>query len=151
MTPLIKKVFSGIIVVFGLTLGLNVWLFNPQPTIAQWLVPFEGNPTAIVYNCLCSGSIMITVQPSQATAQKGAQTVDLLYVWAADLLSNFIDPGMFPVPHAYLWCGVAWTGSHKLLGNYVPGAFPCYAYVGTGCSFYSNAQGAILNVGSSLF
>lgn len=153
MTPLIKKVFSGIIVFFGVTLALNVLLFSPDPTIAFGLIAFEGTPVAIEYNCLCSGSIMVTVQPTEATAQNGAQQVDLLYVWAADLLSNFIDLGAFSglVPHAYLWCGVAWTGDHELLGNYVPGGFPCYQYVGNGCSFKSNAQGAILNVGSSLF
>ncbi len=153
MTPLIRKVFSGLILVFGITLSLNIWLFNPQPTVAFGLVPFEGSPTNIEYNCLCSGSIMVTVQPSAATAQKGAQRVDLLYVWAADLLSNYIDMGVFSalVPHAYLWCGVAWEGDHTLLGNYVPGAFPCYQFVGNGCSFKSNAKGAILNVGSSLY
>lgn len=152
MTPLIKKVFSGIIVFFGVTLALNVLLFSPEPTIAFGLIAFEGNPTQIEYNCLCSGSIMITVQPT-VTGVGPQQPVDLLYVWAADLLSNFIDLGPFGglVPHAYLWCGVAWTGDHTLLGNYVPGGFPCYQYVGNGCSFKSNAQGAILNVGSSLF
>ncbi len=155
MTPLIKKVFSGIIVCFGLTLALNVWLFNPDPVVAYGLVAFEGHPTEIVYNCLCSGSIMVTVEPTQATQQKGAQTVKLLYVWAADLLSNFIDFGMFAgvIPHAYLWCGVAWTGDHELLGNYVPGGFPCYEFVGPPdyCRFKENANGAFLNVGSSLW
>ncbi len=154
MTPLLTKVFSGIIVFSGLMLALNVWLFNPEPTVAFGLIPFEGYPTYIEYNCLCSGSIMVTVQPS-VTAVGPQQNVDLLYVWAADLLSNFIDLGPFSglVPHAYLWCGVAWEGEHKLLGNYVPGAFPCYQFVGPPdwCRFRSNARGAILNVGSSLF
>lgn len=146
-----KKIVAGAILCLGIVAAAATWLFsNPQAIDAQGLIPFAGYPTYIEYNCLCSGSIMVTIEPTEGMRQQGHQTMNYLYVWAADLLSDYMPSGM-PIPTAYLWCGIAWTGSHTLLGNYVPGSFPCAAYVGTGCSITGYAQGAILNVGSSAF
>lgn len=152
MMPLFsKKIVSLLILAVGISLSAAVWvLYSPQAGSAQGFLPFGGYPTYIEYNCLCSGSIMVTVTPTPSMRQKGYQEMQLLYVWAADLLSDYL-PNEVPVPTAYLWCGIAWTGSHALLGNYIPGSFPCAAYVGTGCSITGYAQGAIVNVGSGMY
>lgn len=146
-----KKIIASVILVFGVISSASIWvLYWPQFGNAQGFLPFAGYPSYIEYNCLCSGSIMVTVTPTPGMRQKGYQEMQLLYVWAADLLSDYM-PNEMPVPTAYLWCGIAWTGSHTLLGNYIPGSFPCAAYTGTNCTITGYAQGAIVSVGSSAF
>ena len=57
--------------------GFSLFFYLPKFIQAQTsvLIPFEGKITNIEYNCLCSLSIMLTVQPTPATQQQGAQTV----------------------------------------------------------------------------
>lgn len=150
----IKKYKEGAVAMLvmcaGVAVAASVWFVQPKESSAQLFVPFAGYPVNIIYNCLCSGSIMVTIEPTPAMRRQGQQEMNLLYVWAADLLSDYV-PDELPVPTAYLWCGVFWTGEHTLLGNYFPGAYPCYAYAGTGCVYDGQAQGAIVNVGSTLY
>lgn len=143
---------AALVLLVGVALSGAVWFVNPKTTDAQFLVAFAGYPRAIEYNCLCSGSIMVTVEPTPTMRQQGQQQMDLLFVWAADLLSEYM-PFDVPTPTAYLWCGVFWQGNQTLMGNYVPGGFPCVQFVGPPdwCRTLRTAQGAILNVGSNLF
>ncbi len=136
--------------------GFSLFFYLPKFIQAQTsvLIPFEGKITNIEYNCLCSLSIMLTVQPTPATQQQGAQTVVLMFYYGAQLLEqlgvDFGDLGVL-VPRVYLWYMIWSTGNQQLLGNYFPGAFQCWAYAGSGCSVNGEAEGAILHVGTSLY
>lgn len=145
------KVLAAVIVGAGACLAAIIYFYVPFSAAAAVILPFEGKVTNIEYNCLCSGSIMLTVQPTEATQKQGAQTMDLLFVWAAPLLKKIADVDV-PVPTAFLWCYPVFVQTNaQLLGTYVPGGFPCYSYDGTSCSLKGYAQGAILYVGTSAF
>jgi hypothetical protein len=131
------------------------------------ILPFEGRITRINYNCLCALSILLQVQATvpQRSGQQaqtyiffyGPQLLDvILDLLGIDIGINFpdiggIEPPIPMIPRVYLWYMIFSTGNQRLLGNYVPGSFPCVAYSGNSCSVTEYAQGAILNVGTSLF
>jgi hypothetical protein len=94
---------------------------------------------------------MLTITPTEATESSGAQQKDLLFVWAAPILKKLTGIDI-PVPTAYLWCYPVFMQTNaQLLGNYIPGGFPCYEYDGETCTLTGYAEGAILNVGTSLY
>lgn len=148
-----------LIVVTGFLSALGIFFFPQSGSSSSGILPFEGTITDIEYNCLCSGSILLTIQPTQASQQQGAQQKKLLLIWAAQLMEELAEEfGIEPpvpliIPRTYLWCQVYYSGDQQLLGNYIPGGFPCYEFVGPPdyCRFKENAEGAILNVGTSLY
>jgi hypothetical protein len=156
-----RWVHSLAIIAVGIAVACGIYFPNTPFALSVWPLPFEGTITNVEYNCLCSLSILLTVQPSAATAQEGQVTKQLLLVWGAQLLEaitkkfGFELPGGAPliIPRTYLWCQVFYAGNQRLLGNYIPGAFPCYEFVGPPdwCRFKMNAEGAIFNVGTSAF
>ncbi len=155
-----KYIYAVAIVCMGALTASGIYFFGDEQTAeGQVVLPFEGKIVNIEYNCLCSGAIMLTVQPTPATQQQGAQQMDLLLVWAAQALQSIADnfgvDAVLPliIPTTFLWCQVYDVGNQQLLGNYVPGGFPCYEFVGPPdwCRFKMNAQGAILYVGTSAF
>lgn len=111
--------------------------------------PFEGNISYVQYNCLCSGSIMLTITPTTASglSNQGPQ-LNLMYYWAADALSRFVD---IPGPRIYAFWQIFYPGDQKLLGMYYPTQVPCVAYVGTACSIAGYAQGVLMTTGTSLY
>ncbi len=127
----------------------------PRTADAYLMLPFEGKIINIEYNCICSGSIMLTIQPTISSIQYGAVTQQMLFVWAAEVLDELLDLlGIqlpLPLPSAYLWCQIYRTGNQQLVGTYIQGAFPCAAYTGNGCAIRGYATGAIFSVGTSLF
>lgn len=118
-------------------------------------IPFEGRIVNIEYNCLCSGSIMLTVEPKleSSVARQGPQTT-IMYYWAADALSRILGEIIdfpFPGPRIYMFYQIFYTGNQTLLGLYYPQPVPCIAYVGTACSETGEAQGVLIGVGTSLY
>lgn len=173
MHQLFKKKIHPLIVypvlaVFAATTVFSGAFFMVKRTAqAQYLLPFEGYITRINYNCLCALSILIQVQPKVETrvgqqAQTyiffyGPQLLDLILdILGIDIGANFPDIGGIqpPVimPRLYLWYWpLFYTSNTQILGNYVPGSFPCVAYSGNSCTVTEYAQGAILNVGTALY
>lgn len=111
--------------------------------------PFEGHITQIEYNCLCSGSILLTVQANTASGiQNQGPQLRIMYYWAADALSRFVD---IPGPRIYAFWQIFYPGSAQLLGMYYPTAVPCIAYTGNACAITSYAQGVLMSTGTSLY
>lgn len=158
-----------VLVVFAISVVFTGTFFTVkrQAEAAFGLLPFEGRIVRIEYNCLCALSILIQVQPTvpQRSGQQaqtyiffyGPQLLDtILDLLGIDITANFPDIGGIKpptgiYPRVFLWYMIFSTGNQKLLGNYVPGSFPCVAYTGNACSVTEYAQGAILFVGTSLY
>lgn len=123
---------------------------NINKVIAQsGFQPFDGQITEIEYNCLCSLGIKLTIQ-SQTT--QGREYILMFYYGGQILEALGIWPGDIPPPRVYMHYQIWYTGSQILLGNYIPGGFPCVAYVPLyECSVDGYGEGAILNVGTSLY
>ena len=140
-----------ILVVATLIIFVQVFFIAIQNSvIAQGILPFEGTITNIEYNCLCSLGIKLTIQPTTALQ---TNVNDYMFYYGGQLLEELgIWPGDFPPPRVYLMYQIWYTGDQVLLGNYIPGGFPCVAYIPPyECSIEGYAQGAILNVGTSLY
>jgi hypothetical protein len=151
---LLKKISPWItypvLVLFSFTIvWAGSYYYVPKALGAVFPRPFEGSITQIQYNCLCSGSIMLTIRPNTPSglANQGPQ-LNLMYYWAADAVSRFVD---IPGPRIYAFWQIFYPGSAKLLGTYYPSPVPCIAYVGTACTVTGMAQGVLMMTGTSLY
>ncbi|HXK39788.1 MAG TPA: hypothetical protein VJ837_03070 [Candidatus Paceibacterota bacterium] len=145
-----------VLVIFALSVvGTGAYFYVPK-AIAQWFPPFEGRITYVEYNCLCSGSIMLTIVASTPSGlQNQPQPLNLMYYWAADALGKIageLFAGFpFPIPTIFPFYMIFNPGEQRLLGLYAPGGVPCVAYVGSACSITQYADGILLFVGTSLY
>lgn len=145
-----------VLVTFSLTV-VYTWGFFYVPRALGVVFPvgFEGTLDYVEYNCLCSGSIMLTVTPTSpaSVARQGPQT-NIMYYWAADAFSQIggeIVDFPLPGPRIFPFYMIFTPGSQKLLGLYYPMSVPCVAYVGTACSITGYAQGVLILVGTSIY
>ncbi len=153
-----------VLVIFAVsTVFVGTFFTLKKEVGAQYLQPFEGKITRIEYNCLCALSILLEIQPT-AQQRQGQQAQTYIFYYGPQLMETIADwlgiepPDMgdivdigVPIPRLYLWYMIWNTGDQQLLGNYIPGSFPCVAYSGNSCSVSEYAEGAILNVGTSLY
>jgi hypothetical protein len=169
MHPILRKkihplITYPVLVFFSVFLVITGLFFTMKSEVgAQYLLPFEGRIVRIEYNCLCSLSVLLQVQPTVYSRQGqqaqtyiffyGPQLMEIIAGWLGiepPDLGDIVDIGA-PIPRLYMWYMIWNTGNQTLLGNYVPGSFPCVAYTGNSCSVTEYAGGAIFNVGTSLF
>lgn len=124
--------------------------------------PFGGSIDSIEYNCLCALAVNITIenttnrtQPDQYMFYYGAQLMELMAEFLGieeldDVNEHVMDLGL-PIPRLYEF--YALYPGPQVLGNYIPGEFQCWAFVGPPdwCRVQGEAEAAIVMMGTSLY